>query len=91
MVILQILHIHFYRPKDSVWTRQLQAPARGASSILRCGSILRCEALLLPFREDGAKPAEHFSIQKRKGYKECVERTSCIVPWFAAEDEAKWV
>ena len=34
---------------------------------------------------------EHFPIQKRKGYKECVERTSCIVPWFAAEDEAKWV
>ena len=91
MVILQILHIHFYRPKDSVWTRQLQAPARGASSILRCGSILRCEALLLPFREDGAKLAEHFRIQKREGYEECVERTSCIVPWFAAEDEAKWV
>lgn len=37
----------------------------------------------------GAQPAEYFSIQKRKGYKEYVERTSCIVPWFVTSDDKK--
>ena len=34
----------------------------------------------------GAEPAEYFSIQKRKGYKEYCARTNCLVPWFPEKE-----